>query len=102
MDLRLRKKHLGRLLAALIALVVLLSVYVLPVCASPDMGRQTPPVEGDIDDCPFCPDPQDGDDETCAVIQNGSQLGWPEGCAPGQEAPHTTQAAAMPRTVAVC
>jgi hypothetical protein len=61
--------------------------------ASPDIGKQPPPVEGDIDDYPFCTDDGGNGGDTGALIDDGSMPLRPEGIDWGQEAPHTALAA---------
>jgi hypothetical protein len=97
---RLIKTRHWRCLAALIAAAVLLSVCVPSADAAPVHGRQPPPIDGDIDDCPFSPDPGT---EEISVAGGDCLQQEPEGVsAPDQTGPLFEQAAAGPKAIAVC
>jgi hypothetical protein len=100
-DLHPKLKQHARLLAALITAAVLLSVCVPAPDASPGMGRQTPPSEGDIDDCPFCTDHGSGGDDVANALGSAPQHGRAEGEESGQDLLNPGQTGAQ-ATAAIC
>ena len=101
-DLHQKLTQHTRLLAALITAAVLLSVAIPAADASPGMGRQTPPPEGDIDDYPFLTDPDSGGDEVAHALEGLPPHGWWDGGDSEQNLLIPDQAAAQARTAGIC